>query len=181
MRDLLRSPSAEALVVGAAFAALMAGTRHAPWAVYVTPLVFWLCTEAGQFDGQRHVNQKFDATFFVWVQSVELRALAGIVLVALAAPIGAAAGRLVPFGRGARLGLAALGPYGACLVASSARILREVPRMLGLPARDEKLAALRAVVMQADAILAGVRSPRIAVCSCLTVALLRTNARAETR
>jgi hypothetical protein len=112
-----------AIVLAAILALVVARTRCARWSVYAAPVLVWFFTEAGNFDGERHVNQKFDATFLVWVQAVELRSLAGLALLVLAAPIGAVGS----VGRGSLLGLAALGPFGAALLASSALVLRGVP------------------------------------------------------
>jgi len=153
VRDLLRPPSALGIVVGTLLLIITTRSRFARVAVFVSPVFILWCMEVGRFDGQRHVNQMFDATFFVWVQTLALRALAGLALVLLAAPVGAAIDELLSTRRGALLGLATLGPCGMGQLASSVLVLREVPRMLSMPAVEDKLVALRTVVVEAGAVL----------------------------
>jgi hypothetical protein len=176
VRDLLRSPAAIGIAVAAVLAVILARTRFARLAVYATPLLVVLCMEAGRFDGHRHLTTKLDATFFVWIQAVELRAVTGLAVLLVAAPIGAAAAKLLPAHRGVRLGLAALGPCGVGLLASSALVLRAVPEMLALPVAEDRLGALRTLVVGADAVLAVGTLLSIVVCAGLAIGLLRADA-----
>jgi len=177
VHDLLRSPAGIGIVVAAALLVALTRTRLTRLAVYATPLLVVLCMEAGRFDGHRHLTQKFDATFFVWIEAVELRALSGLAVVLLAAPLGAVAAKLLPARRGALIGLAALGPCGVGLLASSALILRAVPVIVELPAVEDRLEALRTLVAQADAVLAAGTLLSVVVCASLGIGMLRTDPR----
>jgi hypothetical protein len=181
LRDILRSPVGGSILVAAVLAVVLARTRLARWVVYATPLLLWFWAEAGRFDGQRHVNQKFDATFFVWISSVELRALGGLAVLLLAAPIGAAVGKLLRARRGSLLGLAALGPCGMGLLASSALTLRAVPLMLDLPAAEDRLGALRTVIARTDTLLGAGALLSIVMCTVLAFRMLRRERRVEAR
>jgi hypothetical protein len=110
------------------------------------------CVEMGRFDGQRHLTNKIDATSWVWISDVEQRALGACIVLLVAAPLGAAVGRSIGARRGALWGLAALGPFGACMLLSSALLVRSYLAILGAPDADvaDKLALLESALSRSD-------------------------------
>jgi len=175
VRDLLRQPASVAIVVLATIVFILARTRFARWSLYASPGLHWFCADAGRFDGQRHLTNKLDATSFVWISSVELRAVGGLAMLLLAAPLGAAAGRLVRAQGGALWGLSALGPAAAGLLTSSVLLVTSFSAILAMPdqAVQEKLETLRSAVGQSDAILASGTVLSIVTCTTLAFGLLR--------
>jgi hypothetical protein len=175
LRDLLREPAALGILAGSVLWLVLARTRLASWAVYASPALVWLCTAPGQFDGQRHLNSKFDATVFVWSSCVELRALGAVALLLLAAPLGAAAGRLVGARRGALWGLAVGAPFAGGLGASSARLLRAVAAIAAESALAEegRVALLRAAIASSDLVVALGAGVSLLVCVALAALAVR--------
>jgi hypothetical protein len=111
--------------------------------------------EAGRFDGLPHVTSKFDATFFAWLQAVMLRAVAGIVTLALAVPLGHAAARWADTKQRLTPGLLVLAAPGLGLLASSVRLQLAARELLrGTLEPDARLALLRDAVHDSERLLA---------------------------
>jgi hypothetical protein len=156
LRDLMHEPATLVIVVASTLALVGTRTRFARWVLYASPVLLWLCTAPGQFDGRRHLTSKIDATAWVWISCVELRVLGAIALLLLAAPMGAAAGRLIGRDRGGLWGLALLTPFAGCLLASSTLLLRATRAIAVEQALDEerKLALLHAAIATSERIIA---------------------------
>lgn len=119
MKDLLHDPALFSILAGIAVSLVLSVTRFAKGALLAVILVLLATTELAIFDGNRHLTEKFDATFFVWGRVVELRAVAGVGLVLLAGPLGKIVSKLVNREHGVLLGILVLGPFGLGLLASS--------------------------------------------------------------
>lgn len=149
MKDLLHDPLAAWIVAGTLASLVLARTRFAKWSVLLATLVLLASVEGACFDGERHLTNKFDATFFVWAQAVERRAVSGMAFALLGAPLGAVVSHLARRGRGRGwwLGALALGPFGAGQLASSLSLQRAMRTVLtdGM-APDAKLGYLRTAV-----------------------------------
>lgn len=175
LRDLLREPMALAIVAASILAVVVSRTRHAKWIVVASPLLLWLCTAPGQFDGERHLNAKLDATAFVWISCVELRALGSLALLLLAAPIGAAAARLAGVRNGALSGLAVVAPFAVGLLASSMLLLRTAQAIATGQAlvEEEKLALLRAAIGSSEQLVATGTVVSLLACVVIAITLVR--------
>jgi hypothetical protein len=175
VRDLLGEPAAFGILAATVLWLVVARTRLARWAVYASPALVWLCTAPGQFDRQRHLTSKLDATVFVWISCVELRALGALALLLLAAPLGATAGRLVGARRGWLGGLAVLAPFAGGLGASSALLLQDVAALAAASelAEGGKLALLRAAIARSDEVVAAGTVLSLLACAVLAALAAR--------
>lgn len=134
-----------------------------------------VCVYLGRFDGLRHDNHKFDTTVFVWAGAVWRRALAGLALAALAAPLGLAAGRTVGCPRrlpAIAAGLAALLPAALGLAASSLLLQARVLALRTLPA-EARVASLVEGIGLSTTLLAVAATASGLVLAALAVAWLR--------
>lgn len=132
LTEVLRScaPLGWVLVAGALAALVGVSTRLAPWALFLGLLVLGVGYEAACFDGRPHLTEKFDATTWVWFKAVQFRALSGILSLALAVPLGRAAGRLAGLRAGGWFGLLMLGIYGLAMLGSSLMVYRAMTNIL---------------------------------------------------
>jgi hypothetical protein len=175
LRHGLASPVGLGIVLATILTIIVARTRFARWSIYASPLLIWLFTAGVWFDGQPVGFFGEPPGLRDWVHCVELRACGGLALALLAAPLGAAVGKLIGVNRGVLLGLAALGPFGTGLFASSALLLTSVAVLRTYPpARAEAtLAILRAAILQSDRVLACGTLLSILACVTQAIALLR--------
>jgi hypothetical protein len=128
--------------------------RIAPWALFAGLALLAAAAETGRFDGVPHVTPKFDATFLVWVRVVMLRAVAGVVVLALAVPVARAASRWAGVARLGWPGGLALAPFGLGLLASSLRLhvaCRDAVSELVEP--EARLAILRDAIRDSELLL----------------------------
>ena len=148
--------------------------RILPAAMLAALVLICAGAEAGRFDGLPHVNAKFDATFFVWLQAVMLRAVAGIVTLALALPLGVTASRWAGTRQRLAPGLLVLVPPGLGLLASSIRLQLAARGLLtGALALDARLAVLREAMRDSERLLAAGTLVGIAGALSLAIMLLR--------
>ncbi len=179
LRDVLGRPIGIGILVAAVLAVVLSRTRFARGAIESHPLLVYACAERARFDTDSiaFFGERSDA--WDWLHSAEVRAFAGLVVVLLAAPIGLAAARLIGVRRGALLGLAALGPFGAGLVASSRVLLGLVAAIQAEPQSDlhRRLQLLAAAVEQSDRLVAWGTSLSVLVCAGMAFGLLRQGGR----
>jgi len=86
--------------------------KIAPWVLLAGVVLLGAAADAGRFDGLPHINAKFDATVLVWTHTVMIRAVSGIVVLALALPMAWSACRWAAWSRWAVPGLLVLVPPG---------------------------------------------------------------------
>lgn len=180
--ELLPRGCASLVIVAAALLAfILTRTRFASWSVFASPLLIWLCTGLGQFDERRFFASTSNYPHFIWISCVDLRAVGGLVLLFLAAPIGAAAGKSLRVHRGAFWGLATLGPFATSLVMSSALLLSSVLEILAMPddSGPEKLQVLRTAVSHSDRIIAAGTFLSVLVCGAVATRLLHRQTRSS--
>jgi len=145
--------------------------RYTSWALLPALFVIAAALQIACFDGQPHVNEKFDATTLVWTQAVILRTVSGASLLFLSLPLSAAVARWARWTRFRAVAGYVMMPIGVGLLASSFALqhtLREILQDPDLPG-ETRLAALRAVVHASNLLLAmgaalsGVGAVRLAV------------------
>lgn len=178
MISMLHDSRALAILAASALAFVLSRTRLASGTLLAAAAVVVLAAEASAFDGQRHLTSKFDASFFVWARAVELRALAGLAVLAVAAPTGVVAGRYGGARRGATLGMLALGPFGGALVASSVVLQLAMRRAVTHEPVAERYALLADAIGASTAILAAGTVASVAVLLALALMLARRGERA---
>lgn len=178
MIAMLHDSRALAILAASALAFVLSRTRLASGTLLAAAAVVVLAAEASAFDGQRHLTSKFDASFFVWARAVELRALAGLAVLAVAAPTGVVAGRYGGARRGATLGVLALGPFGGALVASSVVLQLAMRRAVAHEPVAERYALLADAIGASTAILAAGTVASVAVLVALALMLARRGERA---
>ncbi len=147
-------PAGWALIAGTFVILVGLRTRLSVWFVPLGLALLAVGVHVACFDGRPHLNQKFDATIFVWARAVELRALAGLGAVVLAVPLGQAAGRYAGVSRGWLGGLLVLGVPGLGLVASSVVLQGTLRRLLAADVQ-QRLATLRVGVIASSWLLLG--------------------------
>jgi hypothetical protein len=174
MMDLLHEPLTVGILAATAVSLLLTRTRFATWSILSTLFAYVLSVELACFDGQVHLTEKFDGTFFVWCRAVELRAVGGLAIVSLGAPLGATVARLARAPRGALMGLAAMGPFGLGLLASSIRLQLSMRSILdeGTPPA-KRLEYLGAAVEQSSWLVSIGTIASVLACGAIFVALTR--------
>ena len=130
--------------------------RYTTWALIPALAALAAALQIGYFDGQPHLNEKFDATTLFWARAVILRGVSGACILVLALPLSAAAARWARWTRSRAVALYILMPIGVGLVASSFAIQRALHNILLEPdlSGETRLAALRAVVHASNFLLA---------------------------
>lgn len=111
-------PIGYVLILGTLVALAGLRTRLSAWCLCLGVVILAVGAQAACFDGRPHVTEKLDATVFIWARVVSLRLLIGVLVLALAVPIGHAAGQVARVNRGWLGGLLVVGGFGLGLLGS---------------------------------------------------------------
>jgi hypothetical protein len=163
-------PFGWALIAGTVVVLVGLQTRLSGWFAIAGLALLAVGAHVACFDGRPHVNQKLDATVFVWARAVWLRALAGGAALILAAPLGRATGRLAGVRRGWIDGLLVLGAFGLGLLASSV-VLQATLRAAQAADLPRRIDVVRAGVGASSWVLLG--SAAVAVLAAIGLAAWR--------
>jgi hypothetical protein len=177
LRDLARTPAAIGIVLALVGAVGVTRTRFARWAIDGTPPLVWLWVQAGQFDPEKVGFFGGRPSAMGWAFAAELRGLAGLALLLLAPLIGMTAAKLVGVRRGALLGLAVLGPFGAGLLSSSVVAVRSVLAVLAQPEMETetKLRMVKTAVARSESLVSGGTGLSLLIGAAMVVWLLGSN------
>lgn len=148
-------PLGWALLGGTIIVLIALRTRLASWALLLGLFLVAVGAYGAAWDGEPHLTQKFDATFFAWAKAVLIRAIAGCITLVLAAPLGQTGGKLAGFSRGYVGGLSTLGSLGLGLLFSSLYLQVQVAAALSVDRPSVRLELIRHAVTVSGYVLCG--------------------------
>lgn len=167
-----------------AAAVLIVGADWTPvrrWVPCAAVALVAMGLEAGRFDGEPHLTEKFDATTLVWAHAVAMRPVAGIAAIVLAVPIGRATEPLLGRKKAILAGLATVGPVGLGALGSGGVLLMALERAFELVSQGaasantqaEAEAIVRAAIRQSEWMIATATTLSLASAGWVSVRLFR--------